>query len=577
MRPRAEEWKVKIMAMKNRLLLRLLGRDKGKAAQASEQVETTQEGQADVEEKGKSLSLPPDHPLNQLWELYAKNASKTPRPMPWFEIPSGLEGAEELDEFMSGEYLEKELERLERSITGVAERRLEEYTKKKGELTPDIDAKVQLFMTADKVTAWIIMYPPIGTGADADEAMLRHALERSRVSFGMNEKLFTEFSELQYFRLYLAACGTLPVHGKDGYVIDSFSRNPTRALNEDESGKIDFAALEIFQNVKKGDVICQMVEPTACTDGWAVTNEKCYAHVGQPATVPKGRNTEISEDGTALIATTEGHVEFSGRSFQVKPVLDIGGNVDFSTGNINCLGDIHIHGDVNSGFTVRATGNITVDGVIEACVIEAGADLIVRKGVQGNGKAVLRAHRNIYAKYVESSRVYVRENLDTECLVNCEVFSDGKVTVRSGRGTIIGGKVRAANEVNANIVGARSECHTSVILGGRPFEEFEREEIVLDITGLEKEMEKLDRQPESPAKQRQLSKMRMQVSANKLKLQQYDKAMEKMGEVKAGVGRMVCSMVYPGTEITISGASLRVAQENRMCTASLVGGEVVLI
>ncbi len=530
-----------------------------------------------MEERGKSLRLHPDHPLNQLWELYARNSSRTPEPVLSFEIPPDLEGgAEVLEEFMSGEYLEKELERLEYSITGVAERRFEDYTERKGELTPDIDAKIQLFMTADKVTAWIIMYPPIGTGKDADEAMLRHTLERSRVSFGLYDKLFTGFSELQYFRLYFAACGTLPVHGKDGYVIDSFSRKPTIALNEDDAGKIDFAALEIFQNVKKGDVICQIVEPTACTDGWAVTNEKCYAHVGKPATVPKGRNTGMSEDGTALIATIDGHVEFSGRSFQVKPVLDIGGNVDFSTGNINCLGDIHIHGDVNSGFTVRATGNITVDGVIEACVVEAGADLIVRKGVQGNGKAVLRAHRNIYAKYLESSRVYVRENLDTECLVNCEVFSDGKVTVRSGRGTIIGGKVRAAYEVSANIVGARSECLTSVILGGRPFEEFEREEIVSDIAGLENEMEKLERQPESPAKQRQLSKMRMQISMNKLKLQQYDKELTQMGEEKTGVGRMICSTVYPGTEITIDGSLLRVTQENRMCTASLAEGEVVL-
>ncbi len=566
------------MAIKNRLLSRLLGRDKGKAAQSPAQVETAQEVQADVEEKRNSLHLHSDHPLNQLWNLYAKNASSTPKPVLQFEVPPGIEGdAAGLEEFMSGEYLEKELGRLEDSITGVTERRFEDYTERKGELTPDIDAKIQLFMTADKVTAWIIMYPPIGTGADADEAMLRQVLERSRVRFGVNDGLFTEFTKLNYFRLYLAACGTLPVHGKDGYVIDSFSRQPTRALNEDESGRIDFAALELFQNVKKGDVICQIVGPTACTDGWAVTDEKCYAHVGQPASIPKGRNTEISEDGDSLIAMIEGHVEFTGRSFQVKPVLDIGGNVDFSTGNINCLGDIHIHGDVSSGFTVRATGNITVDGVIEACVVEAGADLVVRKGVQGNGKAVLRAHRNIYAKYLESSRVYVRENLDTECLVNCDVFSDGKVTVRSGRGTIIGGKVRAANEVDANIIGARSECLTSVILGGKPFEEFEREEIVLAIAGLEKEMEKLGRQPESPAKQRQLSKMRMQVTTNKLKLQQFDKALEKMVKEKTGNGRMVCSMLYPGTEITIDGSSLRITRENRMCTASLVAGEVVLV
>ena len=66
-------------------------------------------------------------------------------------------------------------------------------------------------------------------------------------------------------------------------------------------------------------------------------------------------------------------------------MLDIPGNVDFSTGSINFLGDINIKGDVLSGFTVRAMGNIHVDGVIEAgSAVEAGGDLVVVKGILGD-------------------------------------------------------------------------------------------------------------------------------------------------------------------------------------------------
>jgi len=550
-----------------------MGRDKRK----TETVQSPEKPLANTDKpQGKlekcELYLPPEHPINKLWEIYSSKISQIPQPV------IRLEGeSDELKQFLSDEYLSQELPRLERSLTSVAERRLEEFPDDDDKLTPDLDAKVQLFMTSDKVTAWIIIYPPIGAGNDFDKDMIQKTLGMSRVSFGINENLFEDVSKLNYFQLYLVACGTLPVHGKDGYIIDCFSRNHVGVLSEDEHGRVDYAALEIFQNVKKGDVICRVVEPTPCTDGWAVTDEKCYAHVGKPATVPKGRNTELSEDGSCLLATIEGHVEFSGRSFQVKPVMEIGGNVDFSTGNINCLGDIHIHGDVNSGFTVRATGNITVDGVIEACVVEAGSDLVVRKGVQGNNKAVLRAHRNIFAKYIESSSVYVRENLETECLVNCNVYSDGKVTVRSGRGTIIGGQVCAAQGVSANIVGARSECLTSIKLGGRPCEAFEREGLASEIVELESEMEKLSRQPDNPTKSRQLSKMRMQISANKLKLQQFDKQLEKMDTSHADCGKLVCGTIYPGAEITIGGVSHRVMHENRMCTATLVAGEVALI
>ena len=64
------------------------------------------------------------------------------------------------------------------------------------------------------------------------------------------------------------------------------------------------------------------------------------ARDGIAATVPKGRNTVLSEDGTVLLAARTGRVEFNGRGFQVKPVLEIGGNVDYSTGNINLLSEL---------------------------------------------------------------------------------------------------------------------------------------------------------------------------------------------------------------------------------------------
>ena len=119
--------------------------------------------------------------------------------------------------------------------------------------------------------------------------------------------------------------------------------------------------------------------------------------------------------------------------------MDIPGNVDFSTGNINFLGDVNIRGDVLSGFTVRAMGNIQVAGVIEAgSVVEAGGDLIVVKGILGDGTAIIRSHRSLFSKYIENSTIYVRENLQTDCIINSHIYSDGEVLVRSGRGTIMG-------------------------------------------------------------------------------------------------------------------------------------------
>ncbi len=565
------------MALRNKLLSRFLGRDKEKRQEAKQEDHNVQNGASNGEQWKNKLLIPEDHALSKLWSLYSGSKSALRL---GFDIPDKLECREELEDLMTDEYLQLELRRMMRALTSVAERRLEEFSQDEDAEAPYLDAKVQLLMTSDKVTAWYFIYPPSGGGDTVNEELLQRVLDMSRVCFGVNRDLLYKASKLEYFKLYLAACGEPPVNGQDGEVIDFFPRNPICALPADESGKVDFSALQLFHNIKKDEAICRLTEPTPCEDGRTVTDEVCFAHVGKPASLPRGRNTVISEEGDRLLAMIDGHVEFSGRSFQVKPVLEIGGDVDFSTGNINCLGDIHIRGDISSGFTVRATGSITVDGVIEACTVEAGTDLVVKKGVQGNGKAILRAHRSIYAKYLESTTAYVGENIDTECIINCDVFSDGKVTVRSGRGTIIGGQVCAAFEISANIVGARSEAHTVVKLGGRPCEEFERENLAKEIMDYEKEIEKLKRQPESPSKSKQIAKMRVQISADKLKLQQFDKELEKLDEennmVEYGKGRLVCNTIYPGTEINIGRAMLRVSHEDRMCTATIVGGEVVL-
>ncbi len=310
-----------------------------------------------------------------------------------------------------------------------------------------------------------------------------------------------------------------------------------------------------------------------------VLGQDLAARDGKAATVPKGRNTALTEDGTALVATRTGHVEFNGRTFQVKSVMDIDGNVDYSTGHINFLGDVHVHGDVCTGFTVRAMGNITVDGVVEAATVEAGGDLIMVKGAQGDNRAVLRASHSVFAKYLENCCVYAMEDLHADCVINCNVYCDGLVEVRSGRGTIIGGSIRAAHEVSAGVLGSRAETHTDVVLGGLPCQEFDREVLAQEIAGLEEELEKLERQPESPAKFTRMGKLRMQLSLNKGKLEQFERDLEELRENQGepGVRRLTCSVAYPGASVVIGPAFYRFNQETRPVVASLTEGEICII
>ena len=175
--------------------------------------------------------------------------------------------------------------------------------------------------------------------------------------------------------------------------------------------------------------------------------------------------------------------------------------------------------------------------------------------------------------------------LHTDCIINCDVYCDSLVEVRTGRMTVVGGCIRAATELNAGTVGSRAECRTEVILGGRPCETFDYDILVREIKELEQDMEKTERQPDSPNKLSRISKLRMQLLINKKKLEQFTKERDlSLAEGDEGEEppppprrRMICDTVYPGTVLTIDNVMTRFEDRLSPCRAALDNGEIRLI
>lgn len=523
------------------------------------------------------LPLPADHAILKLWALYKRQAQEQlPPPM--------LRMASPKLSVLSLEEVKEELKHLPSAISASAGQRLTKAAppEKQGEEAsepPVLDAQVTVIITKGQMSAWVMVYPPAGGGDELSREMLSAALSGSKVTFGLDDALLDSLPQNpeRYFHLFLVAQGKPATDGKDGRIVDLFSREPEQKLDKDEFGQIDYTNLNLIQNVAEGDVICRIIPPTKGEAGRTVMDKEVPAKDGHPATPPAGRNTKVTEDGSAVVAAKAGDVKFNGRTFTVRQVMEIDGDVDYSVGSINYVGDVHIHGDVLSGFSIQAIGDITVDGVVEACSIEAGGDLVVAKGIAGNEQAIIRVHGNIYTKYLESCCVYARSSLETDCIMNCDVYCDGKVQVRSGRGAIIGGSVRAAQEVNVGIIGSQAELPTHIFLGGLPCEEFERESLLKEISNIEEEMKKTEQQPDSSVKLSQLSKMRMNILINKKKLEQAEKSLALLREnleEQQNEGRLICDIAYRGTEINIGPAVLRLDHETRPCHAKLKEGEI---
>ena len=539
------------------------------------------------------LKLSADHPLQQLYTIRRRESGYLPTPRLCMD-ENGV---------LTPELINKEKLRLQGGLRTVSAARLKSIQNqnknsdkakrskpaKDGE-EPDkekkpvgLDAYPWIFLSADKLYAWVLVFPPTGEGRELTRELLHQAMEDQGIIYGVDERVANRLPhhENRYFTLFLLAQGKPAFDGKNGNIVDYVPRVIERVLEVDEYDQVDYTALNLIRNVKEGQEICRLVRPTEGEPGRTVLDQEIPAKSGKTVPLPKGRNTEISEDGDALVASVAGHVEFTGRSFQVKPVLEIPGNVDFSTGSIKFLGDISIKGDVLTGFTVRAMGSIWVGGVIEAgSTVEAGGDLTVVKGILGDGTTTVRSQRCIFAKYIENATIYARENLQTDAIINGNIYCDGEVLVRSGRGTIMGGRIWAAKKVSATTVGSRSECRTSITLGGLPCTNFERELVQKELENLEMELERLECQLDSPVKASLLSKVRVKLNTAALRLQQLEEDLEDIKEElrdRGEEGRLECGVAYAGTEISIGDEITRLRQEERQCVAKMVCGEIVVM
>ena len=522
------------------------------------------------------LVFSPDHPLCRLQALW----SGTDAPAPPICLTPRYDAASDTPLPLSAP--DRELKRLRIVLNHAAHTRLELlYPEGPDGPMAQLEEAPLVLLSGDQMIAWLLLFPPMAGGRELTFPQLCRVLADHGITSGINWNLLRQLPSLpqRYFQLFPIACGTCPVPGEDGRIIDRVSRTPKEDVPVDELGQSDYVTLNLVQNIAEGDVICEIVPPVPGTPGCTVTGATLPAPQGGAAPVPQGRNTRLSEDGRFLAAARSGHVAFSGRSFQVKPVLELSEEELCEGKIIKFLGDVHVHGDLSCGVSICAIGNVQIDGVVEACSIEAGEHIIVSSGVQGQDQAVLHAQKSVYAKYLEHCNVYAQENVYADCIINCQIFSNGSVRVRTGRGAIIGGTLHAAREVSASTVGSKVERPTLIFLGGQPCEEAERVQILSELETLTRTLDKLSHQPQEGAGDPALSKLRLNQCIAKMKLEKLDKDLEGqlLPRSDPDPRRLLCDTAYPGTTVTIGHDSFRVTRLQHACTIGLVNGLVGLL
>jgi uncharacterized protein (DUF342 family) len=239
--------------------------------------------------------------------------------------------------------------------------------------------------------------------------------------------------------------------------------------------------------------LAKKIPPEKGVQGRTVKGNFLPARDGKDIPLPLGDHVHVAEDGVTILADINGQVVLTGGKINVEPVYTVQGDVNLKTGNIIFLGTVIINGNVEDGFSVKAAGNIEVNGTVERAELDAEGDIIVHQGVTGKNSGVVRAGNSIWARFIENTNVEAGNMVVvSDGIINSQVDAFKRIICRGKRAHIVGGRLRATEEINAKILGSpTSGTETICEVGIDPKSKMQLETLVAKRAEMEKQLDEV--------------------------------------------------------------------------------------
>lgn len=445
-------------------------------------------------------------------------------------------------------------------------------------------------ISSDCMRVEAVFYPPFEGAGELSEQEIIRDLQSIGVKFGIdNTKILQFLNEKEYGIPYTLARGTAPIEGRDGKIVYNFNieLKPKPKINED--GTVDFHSLDNVNHVKAGDVIAYIIPDDPGKPGYDIFGRMIQPRKVKKVVLRNQKNTKISPDGLQLISEISGHVTLEGDKIFISNVLELI-NVDNSTGDIDYDGNIEIKGNVLAGFTVKAAGDISVNGIVEGSKIYAGGNITLNRGIQGMNKANIHAEGNIVCKFIESAEnIYAGGNIETDSILHSKVIAKGKIFVKGLKGIIIGGDVKSSTYIEANSVGNEMGTFTTVGVGVDPavkkrLDELKKEldkngnsKIQLNqlIVALRKKQEMFgtldpDKQQMLQKTMRNMIMLEQQITADKKELEECRLLLTEDTNAKIKIN----NIIYPETKLAFGEHFLFIREKYNYCQFMKINGEI---
>lgn len=453
------------------------------------------------------------------------------------------------------------------------------------------DALIELQISEDALSATLQITPAMG-GKHATLPQCLEILAAANVTYGIQQAALEALIEESCEELAVnpvkavVAEGVAPIHGEDSQFTWLVTTLKDRILKpvQRSDGSVDYHDLGEIPTVRVSTPLVRRSPPDDGTPGTNVHGIPVPAQPGNLLEFNKGTGTSISPvDSDVLIATMDGMPVSLERGMSVEKVYN-SKSVGISTGNIHFDGAVIVDGDVQSGFTVFGSGDVTISGVTESAEVTAGNDIFIKGGVSGNlaglsssEGARITSGNTMFANFIQFAEVHAKNGIIcNNFALNSNLVSQDWIKLggeKPGKSKVMGGTLRARNLIKVDVAGSPNEVHT-------------RLELFHDSTGIKDhkhQLEALIRERENQLAS--IDKLANQVRENTFlpnhqELVKRGEAVRKkvMDEIASALGKLrklesqhndwrktakivVCRKAYPGTEIIFGERRLTLTQE----------------
>lgn len=347
------------------------------------------------------------------------------------------------------------------------------------------DGEFSLAVDHDLMTAWLTLVPPQG-GRPASIEALGTALAEQGIVHGITRpRIDAAFAAGQCERVAIAR-GTPVQEGVPARFESLYDKKEQAEEEEEDLDRIHYADLCHLELVKPGDKLMRRFPPV---QGKAGTNIKGQPVLPKPMPdVPFRADLQGAapheNDPNLLVATSGGQPIPVENGVMVNAVIEVI-DVDLSTGSIEFEGTLRVGGDVKAGMHIKVSGDVIVNGAMEAATIVAGGNVAIRGGIVGHPDTRPGAHSlpettarifsegAVQAMFMENAHVESGKTI----LINrsarqCELIAREEIVVGkagSKTGQIIGGRTQATMRIATGVLGTNTGTKTYAQVGVDPY------------------------------------------------------------------------------------------------------------